>query len=92
MTESSELERAAQEGRAATSDGAHTPTSIRAVEGFFAAKAPVAGDESLFKRFLLVPASWDAFQRKFAQLEKPSQEEEQQEGEVAAAAHLSQGA
>ncbi|KAG6591062.1 phosphomutase PMU1 [Phytophthora cinnamomi] len=76
MTESSEPNRSAQEGGSSSHTAPMPPTSVRAVEGFFSAKAPVAGDASLFKRFQLVPASWDAFQRKFAHMGKPSQEDE----------------
>ncbi|OWY99154.1 Phosphoglycerate mutase [Phytophthora megakarya] len=49
------------------------PTSVRSVDGFFAPKTPIENDEtvSLFKRFQLVPPSWDEFERKLHQLEKP---------------------
>ncbi|KAH7488794.1 hypothetical protein PRIC1_007049 [Phytophthora ramorum] len=52
-------------------EGGAAPTAVRAVEGFFAPKAAVDADKpALFKRFELVPSSWDEFQRKIAQLDK----------------------
>ncbi|KAG7379086.1 hypothetical protein PHYPSEUDO_009094 [Phytophthora pseudosyringae] len=63
----------AERARAAATTAAAAPTSVRAVEEFFVPKTPVHSSEtvSLFKRFQLEPPSWDAFQRKIAQLEKP---------------------
>ncbi|KAG6972064.1 hypothetical protein JG688_00004154 [Phytophthora aleatoria] len=71
MTETTELDRAANADGTATAAAA--PTSVRAVEGFFAPIPPVNSSEtvSLFKRFQLEPPSWDEFQRKITQLEKP---------------------
>ncbi|KAG2785354.1 hypothetical protein JG687_00009857 [Phytophthora cactorum] len=71
MTETTELDRAANADGTATAAAA--PTSVRAVEGFFAPNPPVNSSEtvSLFKRFQLEFPSWDEFQRKIAQLEKP---------------------
>jgi broad specificity phosphatase PhoE len=70
MTETTELDRSASEDGTTPSTAATTPTSVKAVEGFFAATADPPAP-SLFKRFELVPPSWDAFQQKLAQLEKP---------------------
>ncbi|KAG2529173.1 hypothetical protein JM16_002130 [Phytophthora kernoviae] len=53
-----------------TSNAQASPTYVRAVEGFFTPKSPVEDNKSLFKRFELVPPSWDEFQRRFSQMEK----------------------
>ncbi|ETK79367.1 hypothetical protein F441_15054 [Phytophthora nicotianae CJ01A1] len=76
MTETMELDSAANADGAATATAAAAPTSVRAIEGFFAPKPPANSSESvsLFKRFQLEPPSWDEFQRKIAQLEKPDAE------------------
>ncbi|KAF4135869.1 Histidine phosphatase superfamily (branch 1) [Phytophthora infestans] len=66
-----------EQDRIANANGAAScsaaPTSVRAFEGFFAPKTAANSAEavSLFKRFQLEPPSWDEFQRKIAQLEKP---------------------
>ncbi|KAL3674893.1 hypothetical protein V7S43_000819 [Phytophthora oleae] len=71
MTETTEVDRAANADDTVTTHVA-APTSVRAVEGFFAPKTSVNSETAaLFKRFQLEPASWDEFQRKIAQLEKP---------------------
>lgn len=57
-----------------SSSASDAPTEVKAVDGFFAPKTAVIGDQStplpLFKRYEMIPSSWEEFQRKLKQLDK----------------------